>query len=213
MNKKTLIALSLAAASMLSACVVAPGPGYREPVYVDPPPPRVEYPGYPPVVGYIWFGGFWTWTGHRHEWVPGHWDAPRPGYRWVVPRWEREGNHWRQHEGRWDHDDRGPRGNPLPPPPRYEAPRPEPMPQYRQEHGYQAPPQQAPAPVPRHDMGNLPPAREMGRDAGREREYRGQPEMRSAPPQQQHGPDIRREDRDRGERGDGRGRRNRDDDR
>ena len=167
MNKKMRIVLSLAAASLLSACVVTPGPVYREPVYVEPPPPRVEYPGYPPVVGYIWISGFWTWTGHRHEWVPGRWDAPRPGYRWVAPRWEREGNHWRQHEGRWDHDDRGPRGNPPPPQPRYEAPRSEPMPQYRQERGYQAPLQ--PAPTPRHDMGSPPPSREIGRASCRER--------------------------------------------
>ena len=134
MKTQTLIAALLAAMTMLSGCVVAPAPVYREPVYVEPPPPRVEHPGYPPIVGYIWIGGFWTWSGHRHEWVPGRWEAPRPGYRWVAPRWEREGNHWRHYEGRWDQD-HSPRGNPPPPAPRYEAPRPEPMPAYRPGHG------------------------------------------------------------------------------
>ena len=206
MKSKTLIAALLAGMAMLSGCVVAPAPVYREPVYIEPPPPRVEYPGYPPIVGYVWIGGFWTWTGHRHEWVPGRWEAPRPGYRWVAPRWEREGNHWRQHDGRWDHDDRALRGNPPPPPPRYEAPRPEPMPQYRQERGYQSLPQPAPMPAPRHEMDNRPPP-------SQEIERRNPPEMRSAPPQQQRGPEMKRDDRDRGERGDGRGRRSKDDDR
>lgn len=206
MKSKTLITALLAGMAMLSGCVVAPAPVFREPVYIEPPPPRVEYPGYPPIVGYIWIGGFWTWIGQRYEWVPGRWEAPRPGYRWVAPRWEREGNHWRQHEGRWDRDDRAPRGNPPPPPPRYEPPRSEPMPQYRQERNYQ-PPQQAPAPLPRRDMDGPPPGREINR------ETRGQPDLRPATPPPPRGPDIKRDDRDRGERGDGRGRRNKDDDR
>ncbi|MBI3759135.1 MAG: YXWGXW repeat-containing protein, partial [Deltaproteobacteria bacterium] len=94
MKKKLFIAALAAASTVLAGCVVAPGPVYRE-----PPPPRVEHPGYAPVAGYIWIGGYWSWTGHRHEWVPGYWDAPRPGYRWQPPRWERDGNSWRQYEG------------------------------------------------------------------------------------------------------------------
>lgn len=209
MKNKLLITILLATTTALSGCVVAPVPAYREPVYVEPPPPRVEYPGYPPIVGHIWIGGFWTWTGHRHEWVPGRWDAPRPGYRWVAPHWEREGNYWRHHEGRWDHD-HSPRGNPPPPAPRYESPRSEPMPQYRQERGYQPPLQQAPmpAPPPRREMEpRLPPSQDMGR--------RGQPEMRTAPPQQQRNSGAEQDERKRGkgDRGDDHGRRRSGDDR
>lgn len=120
MKKALLIAALLATTSLLAGCVVSPG-YYAEPVYVEPPPPRVEYPGYPPITGYLWIGGYWTWTGHRHEWVPGRWDAPRPGYRWAPPRWERDGRGWRQHEGRWEHDSGSPHGQPrLAAPPRVE---------------------------------------------------------------------------------------------
>lgn len=213
MNKKLLVVALSAVATLLTACVVTPVPSYREPVLVEPPPPRVEYPGYPPYAGYVWFGGYWTWTGYRHEWVPGRWDAPRPGYRWVAPRWEREGSHWRQHEGRWEQE-HSPRVvvQPAPPAPRYEQHRPESIPQPRQERGYQPPPPPAPAaiPAPRHDYDNRPPARQP--DIGR-----GQPEPRMAPPAQpqpqaQPAPSGR-DDRDR-EHGDRRsGRRGQDDDR
>lgn len=104
-SKITLSSLLLAIA--LSGCVVSPAPPartvyYREPVMVAPPPPRVEYIGPPPVVGHLWIGGFWNWSGNRHEWVPGHWEAPRPGYGWVPHRWERDGDHWRMQGGHWE---------------------------------------------------------------------------------------------------------------
>lgn len=102
--KKQLFISALAATLLLAGCVVTPEPYYDGPVYVDPPPPRVEYPGYAPVTGYVWIGGYWNWTGHRHEWVPGRWDSPRHGHRWVEPRWERDGRHWRQRPGRWEPD-------------------------------------------------------------------------------------------------------------
>jgi len=102
--KKSLVIVSLIAASTLSACVVAPAPRpyYGDRVMVAPPAPRVEYVGPPPVVGHIWIDGFWNWTGSRHEWVPGRWEAPRPGYRWVPHRWENNGDHWRQSGGQWE---------------------------------------------------------------------------------------------------------------
>lgn len=104
---KTKFVLSaLVAALMLSGCVVAPAPMgrpyYREPVMVAPPPPRVEYMGSPPIVGQVWLGGFWNWTGNRHEWVPGHWDTPRPGQGWVPHRWEQDGDRWRLQGGHWE---------------------------------------------------------------------------------------------------------------
>jgi hypothetical protein len=107
MKHALLISLT-AAAAVLGGCVVAPAPYgrpyYREPVIVAPPPPRVEYPGPPPVTGYIWIGGNWNWVGNRHEWAPGHWEAPRPGYNWVPRNWERDGDRWRQSGGRWEED-------------------------------------------------------------------------------------------------------------
>ena len=84
--------------------VVAPANGSYysgETVMVAPPPLRTEYVDQPPVVGQIWIGGFWNWSGHRHKWVPGHREAPRAGYRWEPHRWEREGEHWRLNGGRW----------------------------------------------------------------------------------------------------------------
>lgn len=107
------VAIGVLAALTLSACVVAPaGRPYvaydRQPVYVAPPPPRVEYVGVPPAAGQIWIQGFWNWAGDRHQWVPGHWENPRPGYRWVPHTWERDGDRWHQDGGRWeehgDHD-------------------------------------------------------------------------------------------------------------
>lgn len=122
--KHILLPWSVAATILLAGCVVAPAPVsgpyyYGEPVAVAPPPPPVEYIGPPPATGYIWIGGFWNWTGGRHQWVAGHWQAPRPGYVWVPHRWERDGRYWRQYGGRWqaspghrpgyrDHDRRDP---------------------------------------------------------------------------------------------------------
>lgn len=114
--KSLLACTSLMLAALLGGCVVTPAPySYGEPVLVAPPPPRVEYYGAPPIAGQIWIGGYWHWTGHRHEWVPGRWESPRPGHNWVPHRWERDGKHWRQHGGRWEerhdrHDRRDRRG-------------------------------------------------------------------------------------------------------
>ncbi len=129
MKKRMIKLLASASVVLVAGCVVTPQPTY---VYREPPPPRVEYAGYPPVSGYIWISGYWVWGGHGYEWLPGRWEAPRPGYRWVAPRWERAGDRWYQHEGRWDRDPAW-HGPATPPPamsPRYdrESPRVEPMP-------------------------------------------------------------------------------------
>lgn len=60
----------------LSGCVVAPvGPAYA----VDD---GYYHRGPPPVVGYVWIDGYWTWQAGRRNWVGGHWGPPhRPrGY-------------------------------------------------------------------------------------------------------------------------------------
>lgn len=118
-NRTVISCLSLAAALALGGCVVAPahnhryeseeiiyGPTSSTYVLIAPPAPRVEYRGYPPVVGYIWIDGYWSWGGVSYAWVPGRWAAPRPGYIWVPHRWQRDGDRWRQNGGRWEQSGR-----------------------------------------------------------------------------------------------------------
>lgn len=99
-----ILAIPAAVALSLAGCVVVPAqPRYvGETVAVEPPPPQVEYVGAPPVVGYVWLGGYWGWHAGRHVWVGGHWEAPRPGYHWVPHAWVHEGGGWRMREGHWD---------------------------------------------------------------------------------------------------------------
>jgi hypothetical protein len=71
-------------------------------VMVPPPPPQVEVIGPAPHAGYVWIGGYWNWTGGRHEWIDGHWVAPRPGHHWVAYEWVRQGDGWRLKPGHWE---------------------------------------------------------------------------------------------------------------
>ena len=93
-------------ATVLGGCVVAvapPRPYYvGSVVAVAPPPPRVEEYGPPPAPGYIWLGGYWNWTGGRHEWVGGHWERPHPHERWVAHHWVHERDGWHLSEGHWE---------------------------------------------------------------------------------------------------------------
>lgn len=93
--------VAVAASLPLMGCVVVPA-GHGGVVMAPPPPARIERPGPPPVVGYLWIDGFWGWRGGRHEWVGGHWEAPRPGYRWAPHRWDRDDRGWRERPGRWE---------------------------------------------------------------------------------------------------------------
>lgn len=146
--KTRILLTALAAITVsLSACVVTPvgEPYYVETVRVAPPPLRIEYSGPPPVVGYIWIGGYWNWTSTRYVWVPGRWEAPRPGYIYVPHRWERSGDHWRPHSGRWERDARP---HPQPRPQPQSVPVPVPVkPRVEQI----TPPRYESAPVIRHD--------------------------------------------------------------
>lgn len=108
------IPLALLLTTLLSGCVVAPaGPYYdsygrsydSEVIITAPPAPRLEYPGPPPTVGYLWMDGYWAWGGRRYDWRPGHWEAPRRGYTWVPRRWEHDGDRWHQYGGRWERED------------------------------------------------------------------------------------------------------------
>ena len=113
----TVVAIGLAAAALLSGCVIAPArpypyaygsapqqPGYDTPdggAAAAPPPPREEYIGVAPFLGWIWLSGFWAWQLNRHVWIGGHWDAPRPGYRWYPHEWHHNGGYWQQRPGYW----------------------------------------------------------------------------------------------------------------
>ncbi len=98
----------------LTGCVVAPLPPPAYPVTVEaapgpvviasqpPPPPIVEPVVVAPAPGYIWIGGYWSWSDGRHVWTRGHWAAPRAGYRWVPRTWSQgPGGRWHQHGGHW----------------------------------------------------------------------------------------------------------------
>jgi WXXGXW repeat (2 copies) len=104
--KPASIKIAIAGALMsiaLSACVVAPAPGYGEVVaYQAPPAPQYEVVGVAPTPGYFWIGGAWFWEGGRYAWHPGHWEAPRAGYRWVPHAWVRAGGAWHMRPGHWE---------------------------------------------------------------------------------------------------------------
>lgn len=116
--------LLLLASAALAGCAVVPGPVDYGPVYGPaypttiyaappaPPAPRIEYPGLPPAVGYVWIDGYWNWGGSRYLWVPGRWSAPHPRQAWGPEFWPRE-----------------PR---RPPPQRWEERRPPPRPHFEQ---------------------------------------------------------------------------------
>jgi hypothetical protein len=100
-STRVTIAAALAAAA-LTACVVAPAPGYYgATVTTAPPALQVETVGVAPYPGAFWIGGGWFWEGGRYGWHPGYWERPRPGYRWEARRWERYGGGWRERPGRW----------------------------------------------------------------------------------------------------------------
>ncbi len=107
-----LVSAALAASLALSACVVVPAPRrvvYAAPVYgppiavVDAPPPApyAEVVSAVPFDGAVWLGGYWGWSGGRHQWVGGHWERGRPGYGWRPHAWVRDGGRWHLHEGGW----------------------------------------------------------------------------------------------------------------
>jgi hypothetical protein len=103
--RSRLIPAGLLLSALLSGCVIAPArpyyPAEEEVVGVAPPPPREEYIGVAPAVGYVWLGGYWGWTGRNHVWVGGHWAAPRIGHRWLPPLWLPFRGGWHLRPGHW----------------------------------------------------------------------------------------------------------------
>jgi len=98
------LAAGMCLAVALAGCVVVPDQRHYVDgvVMVAPPVPRVEVIGVPPATGYVWIGGYWNWTGERHEWVAGRWAPPHPGHYWVAPQWVRQGDGWRMKRGHWE---------------------------------------------------------------------------------------------------------------
>ena len=101
----------LLATATLAGCAVVPGPvdygpaygpAYSTTIYAAPPAPRIEYPGPPPVSGYVWVDGYWNWGGARYIWVPGRWSAQRPNQAWGPQPWQRENDHRRPHGDSWE---------------------------------------------------------------------------------------------------------------
>lgn len=89
---------SVAAAVVLSGCVVAARPGGAL-LYVDMPPPVAynEVVVAAPGPGYVWIGGYYSWTGREYYWNRGHWTLPPAGYRYWNPGvWHRDhrGHYW-----------------------------------------------------------------------------------------------------------------------
>jgi hypothetical protein len=102
-NSLRVAAAAVVLTAALSACIVAPAPGYYgETVYTAPPALQYEAVGVAPAAGYFWIGGGWFWEGGRYAWHPGYWAAPRAGYRWVPRGWERAGSGWHAREGHWE---------------------------------------------------------------------------------------------------------------
>jgi hypothetical protein len=65
-----------------------------------PPPPRYEVVPRPRP-GYIWAPGYWSWSGHNHDWRAGHWERVREGQAYYRPQWVQAGNGWQLQEGGW----------------------------------------------------------------------------------------------------------------
>lgn len=96
-----LLVVSLGAAALLSACVVAPvADGY----YASVAPPVAQFEAVPalPYAGAIWINGFWDWHSGRHVWRPGHYERGRPGYVYRQPAWTHAPDgRWRLDRGGW----------------------------------------------------------------------------------------------------------------
>jgi hypothetical protein len=89
----------LAAAVLLSGCVVAARAPAGGVVYVDRAPPAAYNEVVPvsPGPGHVWVGGHWSWSGREYAWARGHWVRPAQGHaHWVPGHWQRshQGHYW-----------------------------------------------------------------------------------------------------------------------
>lgn len=93
--------VSAALAALLSGCVVvARAPLPLVPVvYIDRAPPVAynEVVTLAPGPGYVWIGGYQSWTGRDYVWTRGYWSLPARGYtHWNPGYWHRHnrGHYW-----------------------------------------------------------------------------------------------------------------------
>ena len=91
--------LSVAAALLLSGCVIATRVPIGPVLYVDRAPPAAynEPVIVSPGSGYVWIGGHYSWTGRDYHWNRGHWTLPLRGHtHWNPGHWQRDprGHHW-----------------------------------------------------------------------------------------------------------------------
>ena len=91
--------LSVVAAVLLSGCVVATRVPIGPVLYVDRAPPGAysEQVLASPGPGYVWVGGYYSWTGRDYYWNRGHWTQPARGYsQWNPGHWHRDqrGHYW-----------------------------------------------------------------------------------------------------------------------
>lgn len=169
MMRKRAVPLLLGLLAVLGGCATFPddpyyesGPyygGYGQGVPMPPPPSPYEYYGAPPVVGYVWIGGYWQWGGANYVWIPGRWEPPRPGHHWVPHGWDKDGDRWRPHGGHWAPDGYRPT-RPLPPVERPDDRRPSviPAPVLRPPPGREPAQVHPPAAPPVNNFDKQPPA-------------------------------------------------------
>lgn len=101
---KSALLLSALAIATVTLVAVPSQAGIGIVVGIAPPAAIVEPVPVPPVAGYVWRPGYWSWNGVRYiwvggrylpppyagaYWVPGHWVARGPGWFWVAGRWRR----------------------------------------------------------------------------------------------------------------------------
>lgn len=115
MNRKTLIAASLAVGALMglgtaaqATPAVVAGTVYGPSVYVQPAPPAPMYEAVPsPRAGYVWTPGHYEWRGDRYEWTTGQWLETRPGWAWQEAHWQqRPDGSWFLAGGQWVRSDR-----------------------------------------------------------------------------------------------------------
>jgi hypothetical protein len=109
-NSSLAAMLTLATATWIAGCVVAPPPPrhavvvepYSGVIVRQPPPPlRTEVIGVAPSPRHVWVSGYWTWNNrwvwqrgrwvmpphHGARWAPGHWRSYRGGWAWAPGHW------------------------------------------------------------------------------------------------------------------------------
>lgn len=114
--KKTILAILLAASSVVMISTANAQVSVN--INVGGPPPPVRYePVPPPRSGWFWAPGYWDWNGRAHVWHRGRWLRQRPGYSYAQPAWREGPRGWELQRGGWH--GAPPPARRAPPPPNY----------------------------------------------------------------------------------------------